>query len=530
MDYLATNNFDQCFKLLKNSEKILINEQHSMTKEKEKPNVALFYLKSSLELEEADPTTEKLNLAGTHLNLCAIYSKLVKHPESIKHAKFAIKILEELIQLRESHKAAAALLLQQQQQQQLTQQQNQTQEEQKRVQFDEQNLNQTNQQKTKEQKEEELKQKQEENNLYLTEAIAYYNLGASYEHILKVEQAVKSYQIAQQIYKIHLGDNHPLSITIEESLRKAQEKKKFSETSHIIRQFMRKEKATTNIFKNSNVAVMFKRIKKQSQMTLFSQENDAQNFQSIDTKAKLFNNKRVNTSQQNRPVKILNRTQANTMNNSLADINSVLNQETIFSDNIDDQLKSNNIMAISSLNNTIQVQSPLQFKLKGPQHHRLRSLDGVQDARHYETNTVNNSVIKKHRNNTSFDYDYNTIGVRVKKPSTANQAIRSRSYKNNNISQNVRTHQRMSSQTGYPYENERSEILQSQNGQRPQLIQPLSMYSNYRQPRLLMDLENFRFNQFSPQRVDGLPEDKSLSRLNKRLKTLEVQVSNQLNQ
>jgi len=50
----------------------------------------------------ANPLTEKLNLAGTHLNLCAIYSKLVKHPESIRHAKQAIRILEELIQQKES--------------------------------------------------------------------------------------------------------------------------------------------------------------------------------------------------------------------------------------------------------------------------------------------------------------------------------------------------------------------------------------------------------------------------------------------
>lgn len=33
----------------------------------------------------------------------------------------------------------------------------------------------------------------EESNLYLTEAIAYYNLGASYEHLNKMINAVKSY-------------------------------------------------------------------------------------------------------------------------------------------------------------------------------------------------------------------------------------------------------------------------------------------------------------------------------------------------
>lgn len=95
MDYLATNHFDHCFKLLKNAEKLLLSNDHKMTpetrnmllsltfnnmgcyyKRQDKPNVALFYLKSSLSIEIEDPKTEKLNLAGTHLNLCAIYSKL----------------------------------------------------------------------------------------------------------------------------------------------------------------------------------------------------------------------------------------------------------------------------------------------------------------------------------------------------------------------------------------------------------------------------------------------------------------------
>jgi hypothetical protein len=40
---------------------------------------------------------------------------------------------------------------------------------------------------------EEKQKRVEENNLYLTEAIAYYNLGAAYEHLQKMEQAVKSY-------------------------------------------------------------------------------------------------------------------------------------------------------------------------------------------------------------------------------------------------------------------------------------------------------------------------------------------------
>eukprot|EP00349_Pseudokeronopsis_sp_Brazil_P000907 CAMPEP_0202961778 /NCGR_PEP_ID=MMETSP1396-20130829/5860_1 /ASSEMBLY_ACC=CAM_ASM_000872 /TAXON_ID= /ORGANISM="Pseudokeronopsis sp., Strain Brazil" /LENGTH=94 /DNA_ID=CAMNT_0049681863 /DNA_START=316 /DNA_END=597 /DNA_ORIENTATION=- len=37
-----------------------------------------------------------LNLSGTHLNLCAIYSRLSKHNKAITHAKEAIRIINRL--------------------------------------------------------------------------------------------------------------------------------------------------------------------------------------------------------------------------------------------------------------------------------------------------------------------------------------------------------------------------------------------------------------------------------------------------
>ena len=57
-------------------------------------------------------------------------------------------------------------------------------------------------------------------NIYLTEAIAYYNLGASYEHLGgdKMEDSIKCYDIAWQISKAHLPKGHPLRKTIEDSL------------------------------------------------------------------------------------------------------------------------------------------------------------------------------------------------------------------------------------------------------------------------------------------------------------------------
>ena len=46
--------------------------------------------------------TEDLNLAGTHLNLCAIFSKLNRHKEAVEHAKQAIRLLEKQIAIKEA--------------------------------------------------------------------------------------------------------------------------------------------------------------------------------------------------------------------------------------------------------------------------------------------------------------------------------------------------------------------------------------------------------------------------------------------
>jgi hypothetical protein len=49
-----------------------------------------------------DPRSEQLNLAGTHLNLTAILTKLGKHKEAVTHAKASIVILRRLIDKKEA--------------------------------------------------------------------------------------------------------------------------------------------------------------------------------------------------------------------------------------------------------------------------------------------------------------------------------------------------------------------------------------------------------------------------------------------
>jgi tetratricopeptide (TPR) repeat protein len=106
-----------------------------------------------------DPRSEQLNLAGTHLNLTAILTKLGKHKEAITHAKASIIILRKLIDRKESIPLNQDLP---------------SGDESRKL------------------------HGEESKNLYLTEAIAYYNLGASYEHLdgSHLEKAVQSYSIA----------------------------------------------------------------------------------------------------------------------------------------------------------------------------------------------------------------------------------------------------------------------------------------------------------------------------------------------
>ncbi len=71
-------------------------------KKKNKPNVALFYLMNALEIEKKDPNADATNIAGTHLNLCAIFSKLGKQQEAVVHAKRSIVLIEEQIKIKEA--------------------------------------------------------------------------------------------------------------------------------------------------------------------------------------------------------------------------------------------------------------------------------------------------------------------------------------------------------------------------------------------------------------------------------------------
>lgn len=46
----------------------------------------------------------------------------------------------------------------------------------------------------------------------------------------------------------HLGPDHALTVTIKDNTAKAENKMKFNETNHVIRDHLRKEKKTSNFY------------------------------------------------------------------------------------------------------------------------------------------------------------------------------------------------------------------------------------------------------------------------------------------
>ena len=112
MDYLREDDFKEALALLKKAEALLnsleegenaqkrlkllgitYNNFGCFYKRKKQPNVALYYLQKALSIESTQGE-DQVNVAGTHLNICAIHSQLSKHSEALHHAYEAYKLVE----------------------------------------------------------------------------------------------------------------------------------------------------------------------------------------------------------------------------------------------------------------------------------------------------------------------------------------------------------------------------------------------------------------------------------------------------
>merc|ERR1719316_1825895 len=111
MDALRNNQQKTAFEQFKYAEAILIAKQKDegdntsllavtcnnlgcYYKKVGKLHGALSYLRRALKME-VELNTHEVTLAGTHLNICAILSKLEKHDKAVQHALSALELMSK---------------------------------------------------------------------------------------------------------------------------------------------------------------------------------------------------------------------------------------------------------------------------------------------------------------------------------------------------------------------------------------------------------------------------------------------------
>merc|ERR1719262_2133362 len=132
---------------------VTYNNMGCFYKSMSKLHTALQYLKKAQQIEERSKVPCQ-NPAGTQLNLCALLSQMGKHEEALGHAQRALQLLQN-VEPNDSDTQGESLI-----------------------------------------------------------CVAYFNMGAEYEHMRKWTEAIWSYQRAHESCLSELGEEHPLSIQI----------------------------------------------------------------------------------------------------------------------------------------------------------------------------------------------------------------------------------------------------------------------------------------------------------------------------
>jgi tetratricopeptide (TPR) repeat protein len=136
---------------------VTYNNMGCFYKSMSKLHTALQYLRKAQKIEERSSKCQ--NPAGTHLNLCALLSQMGKHQEALQHADRALKLLEAEPPQESSGASSESLI-----------------------------------------------------------CVAYFNMGAEFEHLKKTSEAQWAYQRAYENCKNELGEDHPLSQQISSCL------------------------------------------------------------------------------------------------------------------------------------------------------------------------------------------------------------------------------------------------------------------------------------------------------------------------
>mmetsp|Transcript_31825 Transcript_31825/g.89532 ORF Transcript_31825/g.89532 Transcript_31825/m.89532 type:complete len:258 (-) Transcript_31825:10-783(-) len=144
---------------------VTYNNMGCFYKSMSKLHTALQYLKKAQRIEEKS-NGRCQNPAGTHLNLCALLSQMGKHMEALQHARRALELLEANPPQRSSSSSESLV------------------------------------------------------------SVAYFNMGAEYEHLKKTSEAIWAYQQAYESASSELGEEHPLSQQINGCLAQLKTKRK----------------------------------------------------------------------------------------------------------------------------------------------------------------------------------------------------------------------------------------------------------------------------------------------------------------
>eukprot|EP00927_Polykrikos_kofoidii_P071540 TRINITY_DN67800_c0_g1_i1.p1 TRINITY_DN67800_c0_g1~~TRINITY_DN67800_c0_g1_i1.p1 ORF type:complete len:1032 (+),score=97.84 TRINITY_DN67800_c0_g1_i1:160-3096(+) len=186
MDYLRKGQYKQAFEQLKYAEAVLIAKQGEdeptnllavtcnnlgcYYKKVGKLHAALSYLRKALKIE-VSLQTDDVTVAGTHLNICAILSKLDKHDKAVQHASCALELISS------------------------------------RINSGAENVSQDE---------------------YSVLAIAYHNVAVERDFLHHWDLSAQAYQQGYQIAKKYLGEQHPLTQTLgKNSDAAAQKSQKF---------------------------------------------------------------------------------------------------------------------------------------------------------------------------------------------------------------------------------------------------------------------------------------------------------------
>jgi len=118
---------------------------------------ALSYLRRALKME-VDLGTDEVTIAGTHLNICAILSKLEKHDKAVQHALCALELINQRVSTTPPDQVA-----------------------------------------------------QDD---YSVLAIAYHNVAVERDYLQQYDKAAAAFEQGHQVAKRFLGEEHPLTLAL----------------------------------------------------------------------------------------------------------------------------------------------------------------------------------------------------------------------------------------------------------------------------------------------------------------------------